>query len=242
MKADESLRPWGEIASALGSLLRPPYLVFGLLNALVTVASIGITELLGPRPAGGDLWLDVIAGIFLALASIYIQIAVILAAASNPETRAVDAWIKVALKHRCFWRYLGVTILIALLLVLGAVVFLVGAIVAGGIVALGQPSVVLERTRPVAAINRSSVLTKPARRTVALVFAIFWIAPAVWPLTAQILDIELSTAADVALGAVNAPIVIAANVAITRVFVKLGGSPAPPLQTLLYKSKAGTSG
>jgi hypothetical protein len=240
MKADESLRPWREIGDALGEILRPPFLVFGLLNAFLTVASIGITELVGTAPSSGDALLDMSSSLFIAAVSCYLQIAVVLVAASG-ETRAVDPWLKAAFRHRCFWRFLGVTFLMVFFVFVGLVFVVVGALVAGGVVALGQQAVILERKGPIKAINRSSELTKPVRSAVATVFAVFWLAPALWPLTAWVLDLEVSTVLQVGVAAVNSLLIVAGTVALTRVFVKLGGSPAPPLQTLLSKSKVETS-
>jgi hypothetical protein len=235
---DERIRAVHEMLAAFRALGRRPILALTLLSVFLAVAGTGIFHLLGPQTDDPDLLLVSLSTVFFAVAGIYLQISIILAAASSGEAHGPDPWIKAALKHRCFWRYVGAILFAGLFVALGALALLVGAIVVGGIVGLAEPAVVLERKGAADALGRSAELTKPVRPQVALIFGVLWLPPLVYSVLESALEIRLELPADVALAVAGAVLPAAGVIAMTNVFVKLGGAPTPPLQTLLYKAKA----
>ena len=225
-----------EMAGAVRSLSKRPLLVLLLLSYLLALVAMSISSQVDASSSDASLSLARASNVVVEVIGIYLQIAVVLVAGSASIERAADPWIRAAFKHRCFWRYFAVTILEVLLALIGAVAALVGAAVVGGIIGLGQPAVVLERLQPIVALRRSAALTKTARRPVGIVFFVLLLLPLAGGLVLLALDAHPGVVADTALTVVGATTSFVATVALTRIFVKLGGAPAPPVQTLLYKA------
>ena len=236
----QSIRPFAEIASALRSLVRAPFLALLLLDFLIAATSAGIGDLLGPNASEDSFFLVLTSSLFFAGATIYLQIAVMLAAGGSGDVGGADAWVKAAIRNRCFWRFLGVSVLAAFLILVGAVALIVGAIVIASSLLLSQPAVVLERKLPKEALQRSAELSKPARVALGTIFLLLWLPPLVLAVVFDLLDVDLDVAVQMAVGFGSSVLGMAATITVTRVFVKLGGAPTPPLQTLLYKAAAGS--
>jgi hypothetical protein len=199
--------------------------------------SSSINDLLGPR-ADEYLFLAFASDLFFGVASIYMQIAMTMAAASSGEPHGADPWIKAALRRRCFWRYLGASLLAVILILVGVLALVVGAVVVGAALVLTQAAVVLEQKGPVDALRRSAELTKPVRRQTATIFLILWLPALVPYVLIQLFEIELNLAAGILFSLAGNVLSVLGTIAFTRTFVKLGGAAAPPLQTLLYKDHA----
>lgn len=225
----------GEIGAAFRALARPPLLSLLLLNCMISVVAIGISVGLGPKSSDDLVLLGQISTYVLDAIGIYVQIAVVLAASAVAAEHSADLWLRAAFRHRCFWRFLGGTILEVVLVLLGTAALIVGAFVVGGIVALTQAAVILERKMPVDALRRSAELTSPVRRQVATVFSLLLLTPLVAGAAAVALELDLNVGAQLTLTIAGSVLSIGAAVALTHIFVKLGGTPAPPVQTLLYK-------
>jgi hypothetical protein len=225
-----------ELADAFRSLTRRPFIVLLCLGYLLALVGTSISLQLDPSSADSSLTLARFSSVIIEVLGIYLQIAVVIAAGGSGEPLSADPWMRAAFKHRCFWRYFAVTILEVLLSLVGLAGAVVGAVIVGGIVALAQPAVVLERLQPVGALRRSAELTKPARRSVGIVFVVLLLVPLAVGLVLLGLEVDLALGWELALTLVSATASFAASIALTRIFVKLGGAPAPPVQTLLYKA------
>jgi hypothetical protein len=239
MEERPSIKPGREIVAAFRALTQKPFLTLVLVDILLALGNLSITQLTRVEASAQILFLTFSSTLFFGVAAVYLQIAVTLAAASTQgETHGADPWLKAALRQRCFWRLVGASLLAAFFVMAGTLMLVIGAIVVGSAVALTQPAVVLERKRPVAAINRSGELTKPVRRAVGVIFAVLWFAPAALSF-ALTWGAELPNMAQIPFSVCSAIFYMAATIAFARVFVQLGGAPAPPVQTLLYKARAG---
>jgi hypothetical protein len=234
--SDGRISAGAEIAAAVRSLAKRPLSVLLLLSYLLALVAMSISSQVDAASSDAALSLARASNVVVEVIGVYVQIAVVLAAASATVERAADPWIRAAFKHRCFWRYFAVTILMVLLALIGAAAALIGAAVVGGIIGLGQPAVVLERLQPIAALQRSAALTKPARRPVGIVFFVLLLLPLAAGLVLLAFDVRPGLAWDTAVTVLGATTSFVATVALTRIFVKLGGAPAPPVQTLLYKA------
>ncbi|MDP9069529.1 MAG: hypothetical protein M3N53_14485 [Actinomycetota bacterium] len=225
----------GSIRTAFASLARPPFR--GLLVLALFVSLVANT-----LPQGTDDDVAVIASLVLIALSLYLQIAVTLAAADPNPTPSVDVWLKLAVARRCFWRYVAASVLVVLMvLAAGVVGVIIGAFVVGGIVALADPAVVLERKAPVAAISRSAELGKPARRQLIVIFGALILVPGmsvqvgsfVWDLPTFFGPLwPVVTVIVLVLGMVGA-------IALTRAFRTLGGEvlPLPPRESRLQRDR-----
>lgn len=224
----ESARPpisaADSIREGLAALLKAPFR--GLLVLAVFVSIVSSTM---PVEEGDQAAL--VATAILLAASLYLQIATSLAAAEAHPEPSVDVWLKRAFARRCFWRYAITSILVVLLVVAAGVLgLIVGGFVVGGITALADPAVVLERRPPADAIRRSAELSKPARKPLIVVFGLLVLVPGIG---VQVADLvwDLRDSLGAAWSAV--PIVVlvlglAAAVALARAFVTLGGRTTPP--------------
>jgi hypothetical protein len=231
------VHPATQIIDAFRMLLRRPFAEVLLLTLLIAAASAIVGTLLDSRGRSEYGYLVTISSIFFVAVSTYLQIAVVLAAAGEGTTSHADAWIRVAFKRRCFWRYLGVTLLSSLLILVGALALLIGAIVVGAILFVSQPAVVLERTGPGDALSRSAELTRPVRREAAIIFAALSLPAYAGYLLVPLFHLDLGIMAAIGLTWASNIFSLASTFAATRVFVRLGGTPTPPLDTLLYKAK-----
>lgn len=209
---------------AFSALLKPPFRTLVALGIFVSLVS-------NTLPATGDEW-TLLAGLMLMALSLYLQIATIVAAADPKPTHSADVWLKEALARRCFWRYLGAAIAIVVsVLVAGVLGLVVGAFLMGGVVALTDPAVVLERRGPLEAIRRSSELGKENRRPLIVIFGLLILIPGI---SVQIGDLvwDLRAATGTAWPLVPVLVLVAGMagaVALTRVFLTLGGQREPSL-------------
>jgi hypothetical protein len=224
-----------EVVAAFRSLRQPPFLSLLLLSLLLVLVSTSIAAQVRPRATEAALFLASTSSVVLAVLGVYLQIAVVLAAGGTGGPRAADPWMRAAFKHRCFWRYLAATILEVFLGLTGFLGLVVGAWVVGGIVGLTQAAVVLERRQPGDALRRSAELTKPARGQVGTVFFALLLVPAAG-VALQVARVDLAMSWNVVITVTQALGSFVAAIALTRIFVKLGGAPTPPVQVLLYKA------
>ncbi len=211
------------IRDAFGSLLEPPFR--GLVALAVFVSLVSSTI-----PAEGDEAV-LLATATLIAASLYLQIATTLAAAEAHPQPSTDVWLKLAFARRCFWRYVATSILVLLLVVAAGVLgLIVGGFVVGGITALADPAVALERRGPGAAIARSAELGRPARKPLIVIFGLLVLVPGVGVQLGDILW-DLRDRVGVVWPAIPVLVLIlglAAAIALTRAFVALGGRTTPP--------------
>ena len=172
---------------------------------------------------------EILFSFILLVAQIYLQIAVILAAGRSDPEPSADLWLRGAVKRRCFWRFIATSLLVVLGLFAGAVVLVVGLFFVGALVALAQSAAVLERRLPLEAITRSAQVAGDARMTTGVVFALMILIPTAATQTTAFAgwDDDIGLAWPACLAA--AEIVAAAGtIALTRIFVALGGDPTPP--------------
>lgn len=201
------------------ALTKPPFRTLLVLGIFVSLVA-------NTLPESGDEWTLFAALILLAL-GLYLQIATTLGAADPNPTPSADVWLKEAFARRCFWRYAATSIFVVLLVLASGVVgLIVGGFFMGGVVALADPAVVLERRGPADAIARSSELGKGQRRPLILIFGLLVLVPGMglqlgglmwdlralagewWPLV-PVVVLVLGTAGAIAL---------------TRIFLALGGT------------------
>jgi hypothetical protein len=222
---------------SLAAIRRPPFLVILVLVLLVSVVADSVS----------DDW----GGLVLSIVSLYLQIAITLAAGASDPSPSGDLWIKASFRRRCFFRYL-LTVLATLFLVgapgLLLLSFLgdtdsglvasgiggfVGAGMLGGMFALAQPACAIERLWPGAAIRRSLVLSDPARVPIALVFFSLILVPG----GLLQLGYALGWRADwgpawLVVVAVSNMASVWGTIALTRIYVGLGGKTTPPLEPI----------
>jgi len=214
---------------AFSTLIKPPFRTLLALGILVSLVSNTL-----PETADGTTLL--VALILLAL-GLYLQIAVTVAAADPNPTQSADVWLKEAFARRCFWRYFATSVFVLLVVLLAGVVgLIVGGFFMGGVVALSDPSVVLERRGPADAISRSAELSKGNRPALALIFGVLILIPGmsvqvgglVWDLPELAGDLwAVVPLLVLILGMTGA-------IALTRTFLALGGSkvPLPPRESV----------
>ena len=200
------------------TLLKPPFRGLVALGIFVSLVS-------NTLPESGDEW-TMLAAIILIAISLYLQVALIVAAADPAPTPSADVWLKEALARRCFWRYLGASILVvASVLVAGVLGLVVGAFFMGGAVALADTAVVLERRGPLQAIRRSAELGKDSRRPLIVIFGLLVLIPG---MSVQIASLVWDLRAATGPFWPSIPVVVlvlaaASAVAFTRIFLLLGG-------------------
>jgi hypothetical protein len=235
-----TIEPWTEIRAGFSLLVRPPFVTILLIEIFLGVVAASMWELMGPDPEPELEFLGAVAPVFFLAATIYLQIAMILAAGGHAE-RSAEAWVRAALRHRCFWRFLGTSFIAVILILVAPIALVVKGLVAVTSVALAQSAVVLERTRPGESFRRGAELAEPARKAVAIMFAVLYLPSLVVGTMFLLFEIDLDLPLQLAADVGTSLLAGAATVALTRVFVKLGGAPTPPVQTLLYKQRAGSS-
>ncbi len=211
---------WNAIVEGFRALWKPPFRSLVLVAVLISVTSTTFSE----EPTGTELALAML----LLVASLYVQIAIILAAGRTDPESSADVWLRGAIRRRCMWRFLGTSLLVVLGLAAGALLLVVGIFFVGALLAFAQSAAVLERRLPMEAVSRSASIAAGGRLAAGVVFgllvlvptAIVQVAPiggwhdrigAFWP--AVLTVAELMT--------------LAGTVALTRMFVALGGSATP---------------
>ena len=204
------------------SLAKPPFRALLLLGIVVSLVANTL-----PETADGT---TLLAALVLLAAGLYLQVATTVAAADPDPDRSADVWLKEAFARRCFWRYFATSILVVVVVLLaGAVGLIVGGFFMGGIVALADPAVVLERRGPADAIVRSNELGKSNRPALIVIFGLLMLIPGmgvqvgglVWDLRELTGDWwPLVPVVVLALG-------MAGAIALTRAFMALGGTRVP---------------
>ena len=197
-----------------------PFRTLVALSVLIALTSTTFSD----QPTGTETALSVV----LLVASIYIQIAIILAAGRADAETAADPWLRGAFRRRCFWRFLGTSVIVVLGLLTGAVLVVVGMFFVGALFALAQSASVLERRIPMDAIVRSAQLGKGSRWPLGTVFGLFVLVPTIATQGVVLLGWidELGYLWPPAL-AVADLLTAAGTIALTRMFVALGGDPSP---------------
>lgn len=170
--------------------VRPPFRMLLFLELLITLVAATI-------PSSATDAAAIIGGFVLLVVAAILQIAILLAAAAPEPDRSADSWIVATARRRCFWLFALTRVAITVMVVVGvAVILLVGSrlpvlwltllglmvalawgFVMGSVVGVAEQAAVLERRWPFAAMGRSSELTRPARRTIGLLFALAVVAP-----------------------------------------------------------------
>lgn len=214
------------VRDGFASLGRSPFRTLALLSALIAATSTTFSE----TPTGTETALSVL----LLVASVYVQIALILAAGRPEPEHSADAWLVGAFRRRCLWRFIGTSLVIVLGLLAGAVILVVGAFFVGALVGLAQSACVLERAWPMDAITRSARLSDGARGRIGVLFGALILVPA-----AATQGVAAMGWAD-ELGPVLWPACLVAGellsvtgtIALTRLFVALGGNETPALNAL----------
>lgn len=212
------------IREGFAALVKAPFR--GLLALALFVSIVSSTM---PIEEGDQAAL--VATAILLAASLYLQIATALAAAEAHPEPSADVWLKRAVARRCFWRYAITSIAVVLLVVAAGVLGLVvGGFIVGGMTALADPAVVLERRPPADAIRRSIELGKPARKPLIVVFGLLVLLPGVGVQVADLVWDLRDTLGPVwtAVPVVVLILGLAAAVSLTRAFVALGGRTTPP--------------
>jgi hypothetical protein len=213
------------MADSFRSLIEAPFRILVLLSLLITVTSTSFSEVL----TGTEMALSLV----LAVISLYVQIAYVLAAGRPDPEKSADAWLRGAVRRRCLWRFIGTSLVVVLALFAGALLLVIGVFLAGALVGLAWSATVLERRLPMDAITRSARLANTARVPVGVLFGLLVLMPAgatqavgaigwsddlglLWPVSLAVAEL-LSAAGTIGL---------------TRLFVALGGSETPPLDAL----------
>lgn len=210
--AATEIRPLHIIASSVRDLFRLPFLVLLAVALFINIASASV--------AGDDLGL--LLTLVLFALSIYVQIAIVLAAGAAEPGRAADPWVWAAFRQRCFWRYLFTGIATFVLVGFGLLLLLVPGLIAGAALAVAQPAAVLERRRAPEALLKSRELTRADRASTGLIFFLMVLLPGGANL---ILNYALKPrgAWVLSLGILLMIFSVASLVALTRTFLLLGG-------------------
>jgi hypothetical protein len=176
--------------------------------------------------------LNLLATLVLALISIYLDIAVILAAGRAEPHASADVWIRGAFRRRCLLRFVITGFLVDLLVAIGLVAIVVGAFVVGGFLAVAQPAAVIERQTPINALSRSVVLSRGARRVTGVVYALLAFIPLVSVQAAHLLEWIPNRTVSAVVACLAATLGLAGAIALSRLFVALGGKPTPHQDSL----------
>ncbi len=217
--APGAVRATRAIKTAFTALLRPPFVTIWGLALLIAVVSGSI------RARADDATL--IASIVLALVSLYLEIAVILAAGRREPERSADTWIKGAFRRRCFWRFFLTGLVVDVSVLLGLLGLVVGAFIVASMLGLAAPASVIERRLPRDAIARSYALTAPARRAIGTVYGLLVLIPTLALQGTAFTDLAESATARIILGCIGASLTTAGMIALTRMFTALGGERTP---------------
>lgn len=165
--AAAEIRPFQIIAASIRDLFRLPFLILLVVALFINVVSAGVPV--------DDLGL--ILTLFLFVLSIYVQIAIVLAAGAPDPGRAADPWVRAAVKQRCFWRYVLTGIATVFFVGIGLLMLIVPGLMAAGALAVAQPAAVLERRRVMEALTESRELTRVDRMSAGLIFFLMVLLP-----------------------------------------------------------------
>lgn len=212
---DQRVAPgWRSLfAEATRLNLRRPLSTLLLLSLFITLVSGSIAE-----ATDSAFFLSLV---LLAIET-YVDIAAILAAADVNAEPSGDVWIRAAFRRRVFWRYLLTSLAVYFVTGMAFALLLVPGFLLAGRLGLAQATAVLDARRETLPIARSVELTKPARTTVALLFGVFLVLPALGLQIAALLAIEVS-AIFIALNMTLVVVARIATVALVRAYLALGG-------------------
>jgi hypothetical protein len=212
------------IRNAFASLAKRPFNVIWALSLLIAMASSSIGRTLDE--------LNLLATLVFALISVYLDMAVILAAGRAEPNPSADVWIRGAFRRRCLIRFVITGLLVDLLVALGILAVVVGAFVVGGFLAVAQPAAVIERQTPINALARSVVLSRGARPVTGVVYALLAFIPMVALQAAYLLELIPNRMISALVAAVAATVGLAGAIALGRLFVVLGGQQTPHQDSL----------
>ncbi|MBW3594782.1 MAG: hypothetical protein KY391_04315 [Actinobacteria bacterium] len=213
---------WSAIGDGFSALVRPPFRTLVLVAVLIALTSTSF----GDDPTE----IEIASSIVLLIASLYVQIAIILAAGRNDPEPSADAWLRGAVRRRCLWRFVGTSLVVVLGLLAGALLLVVGIFFIGALLAFAQSASVLERKLPMDAVSRSAKLANEARLSVGVVFGLLILVPTLVVQVFAFLEWNDRIGLLWPVGLVIAEfITLAGTIALTRMFVALGGerTPAP---------------
>lgn len=213
------------MGNAFASLTKAPFRTLVLLSLLIAITSTTFSE----TPSGTETTFSIV----LLVISIYIQIAFILAAGRRDPEPSPDVWLRGAVRRRCLLRFIGTSLVVVLGLLAGALILVVGIFFIGALIGLAQSACVLERRLPMDAITHSARLAGTARVPIGIIFGLLILVPTATTQTVAVAgwsqDLGLLWPACLA----GAELLTAAGtIALTRMFVALGGTPTPALDRL----------
>lgn len=209
----ERLRWTSLFRSAARLNLTRPFSTLLLISVLVTLVSSSFSE-----PSNATL----LAWIVLYAIEIYIDIAVILAAAEHQPDPSGDRWLRAAFRRRVFWRYFLISFAVFLVTSLGFVLLIVPGLIVAGRWGLAQTAAVLDARKETRPIARSIELTEPARSTVAILFGVFLILPVLGLTVAENLSDGLGSWA-LAISLILLILARITAIALAKAYVALGG-------------------
>lgn len=213
------------IMDGFRSLFRPPFRWLILISLFSAVTSTTFSV----EPSETEIALSFL----LLVVSIYVQISIILAAGASDPDPSADAWLRGAVRRRCFWRFVGTSLFVVLGLFAGTLLLVVGAFLVGALLGLAQSACVVERRLPMDAVSRSARVGNQARVQVGIVFGLLILVPTVATQGVAVMGWSRDIGPFWALVLAVAEILSAAGtIALTRLFVALGGDATPPLDRL----------
>ena len=215
--ARSKVRAGPVMARGVADLFRRPFVVLLLVSMFLSA----VTASLRSDDTGLVTWL------LLAALTIYVQIATILAASTASPDTSGDPWIRAAFRARRFWRFVAIEIFIFVVVGLGLFLLVVGGFIAGAYVGLAEQALVLERAGITQAIVRSYEVGGEARRTVGIVFGALVLFPNVALPLAYSIGLDDSTVGRSVASALAALLTMAGTIALTRLFLALGGRTTP---------------
>lgn len=191
-----------------------------LVAILIAVTSTSFSE----EPSETEVFFSLL----LLIASLYVQLAIILAAGRSDPEPSADAWLRGAVRRRCMWRFVGTSFVVVLGLAAGALLLVVGIFFVGALLAFAQVAAVLERKQPMEAVTRSATVVSQARVPVGIVFGLLILIPTIVVQAAPFVGWTDGTGPLWPAGLVVAELVtIAGTIALTRMFVAMGGEATP---------------
>ncbi|MGH2756042.1 MAG: hypothetical protein ACRDLB_16640 [Actinomycetota bacterium] len=207
------------LRDAFRDLVRAPFALLLGLSILATLATapleaeVDATALLG----------TVIAGVISA----YVSIAITLAAAEPHPKSSAEHWIRQAFQRRCFWRSTIANLFAVVLVAAGLIALIVPGFIVGAAVAFALTGAVLENLRPGDAIRRSIETSRPARRAVGFIYGVLIIVPTVGVQASFYFLGDDDKWIWTSLGCVALILTMAAQIALARAFLALGGRVLP---------------
>lgn len=220
MSSRESPRASSAIRDGFAALWKAPFRTLVLVGVLIAATSTTFSE----EPTETEFALSLV----LLVASLYVQIAIILAAGRTEPEPSADVWLRGAVRRRCMWRFLGTSFVVILGLAAGALLLVVGIFFVGALLAFAQVAAVLERKLPMEAVSRSAKVAAEARLPVGMVFGLLILVPTAVVQTAPFVGWTDTSGLLWPVGLVFAELLtIAGTIALTRMFVALGGNATP---------------